>query len=119
MANTIANTPQAAPDDVVEVGSVQSSTASADNLAATVTIAAPPVGKAHYLYGLAASFTAAATKLLTVKDGATVKENLVVVDSVNDNRLKALKVTGALEVSLAASGTLGNVGYVTVRYETR
>ncbi len=102
-------------------GSIQSATITADNLAATITLAVPPVGQAHYLHGISAGFSAAATKLLTVKDGVATKENIIVVNSYNEGRVKPLKITDAtaLEVSLAASGTLGNIGYLTVRYETR
>lgn len=105
--------------DVILTGGIQSQAVSADNVASTITIAAPATGKSHYLYGISAGFSAVATKLLTIKDGVTVKENIIVVNAHNDNRAKPLKVDGALEVSLAASGTLGNIGYVTVRYETK
>lgn len=100
---------------------VSSATASANNGAAIVTLAAPPAGQSHYIYGVTAGFSAAATKLLTVKDGATVVENIPVVNAYQDNRSRPLKIStgNACEVSLAASGTPGVVGYVTIRYETR
>lgn len=107
---------------VDKVTGILSTTISADNAAATITLAAPGAGVAHYVWGIIAGFVGgAATKLLTVKDGATVKENIPVVNSMSSERTKPLKITDAtaLEVSLAASGTAGVIGYVTVLYETR
>lgn len=105
-----------------KVTGISSITVSADNAAATITLAAPAAGVAHYVWGIIAGFVGgAATKLLTVKDGTTVKENIPVVNSMSTERAKPLKISDAtaLEVSLAASGTAGIIGYVTVMYETR
>lgn len=107
---------------VDKITGISSTTISADNAAATITLAAPAAGVAHYVWGIIAGFVGgAATKLLTVKDDVTVKENIAVVNSMSTERAKALKITDAkaLEVSLAASGTAGIIGYVTVMYETR
>ncbi len=107
---------------VDKITGISSTTISADNAAATITLAAPAAGVAHYVWGIIVGFVGgAATKLCTVKDGATVKENLPVVNSLTTERAKPLKITDAtaLEVSLAASGTAGIIGYVTVMYETR
>lgn len=101
---------------------ILSTTISADNAAATITLAAPAAGVAHYVYGVVAGFVGGtATKLLTIKDDITIKENVPVVNSLYYERIKPLKITDAkaLEVSLAASGTAGIIGYVTVQYETR
>jgi hypothetical protein len=104
-----------------KINGISSETISADNAAATITLTAPLAGQAHYIYGIQAGFSGAATKLATIKDGLTVVENIVVVNSHNENRVKPLKITDATacEISLAASGGLGVVGYLTVRYETR
>jgi len=110
------------PVTVDKITGISSTTISADNAAATITLAAPAAGVAHYVWGIIAGFVGgAATKLLTVKDGATVKENIPVVNGMSSERTKPLKITDAtaLEVSLAASGTAGIIGYVTVMSETR
>lgn len=85
----------------------------ADNLAATVTRAAES-DKAHYVTAITASFSAASTKLLTIKDGATVIGSFYVVNNEVINFATPVKVSGVLEVSLAASGTTAVIGAVTV-----
>ena len=108
--------------NIDKITGISSATVSADNAAATITLAAPAAGVAHYVWGIVAGFAGgAATKLLTVKDDTTVKENVPVVNMFGVSRHKPLKITDAkaLEVSMAASGTAGVIGYVTLQYETR
>lgn len=88
-------------------------TATADNAAATVTKAGE-AGKSHYITGIAASFSAAAVKLLTLKDGATVIGNWFVHNTLALTFPKPIRITAgnAVELSLAASGAAGTVGAV-------
>lgn len=91
------------------------STATADNAAATVTKAAE-AGKQHFITGFTGSFSATATKLLTIKDGAAVKTNIYVVNSLAVTLARPIRLTenSAAELSLAASGGVGNIGAVTL-----
>lgn len=87
--------------------------ASADNAAATATKAAV-TGKTYYLAGVAAGFSSAATKLLQIKDGATVIAEYPIVNSDILNLISPVAITSgaALSAVLAASGGSGNIGYV-------
>lgn len=95
-------------------------TATADNAAATVTKAGQAgqnafgEGISHYVTGIAGSFSAAAIKLLTLKDGATVIGNWYVHNAFALTFPKPIKITAgnAVELSLAASGTAGTIGAV-------
>lgn len=91
-------------------------TATADNAATTATKTAES-GKAHYVTGLSASFSAAnAGKLLTLKNGTTVIGNFHVHDQRDLVFPSPIRIdTGAAaELSLAASGTGGQIGAVTL-----
>lgn len=91
-------------------------TATADNLAATVTRAAE-AGKSHYITGLAGSFSAAvAGRLLTLADGGTTIGNFYVHNQLALSFEKPIKLTAnsAAALSLAASGTVGQIGAVTL-----
>lgn len=87
--------------------------ANADNAAATATKAAS-IGQTYYVTGVAAGFSAAATKLLQILDGATVIFECPVVNAGVITFPSPLKATqgNAVSAVLAASGTSGNVGYV-------
>lgn len=91
-------------------------TVTADNAAATVQRAAE-VGRCHFVTGLSGSFSVAnAGKLMTLKDGTTVIGNYHVMsvrDVVFDFPIRLSPNTLA-ELSLAASGTGGQVGAVTM-----
>lgn len=97
-----------------------SETTTADNAAATVTRAAE-AGSSHYITGFTGSFSAAAIKLLTLKDGAAVKMNYHIHNSGGGMFARPMKITAgaAAELSLAASGTAGNIGAVTLFGYTR
>lgn len=98
-----------------------SSTTTADNAAATVTIADTAAGgQSHYVTSISASFSAAiAGKLMTLKDGATVVGNYHVHNQRDIVFASPIEIRGAAEVSLAASGAGGTIGAVTVSYYTR
>lgn len=93
-----------------------SETTTADNAAATVTKAAE-AGKSHYITSISGSFSAAAIRLATLKDGATTKGNFHVHNQREITFDKPLKITAgaAAELSLAASGTAGVIGAVTMQ----
>lgn len=91
-------------------------TVTADNAAATVTRAAV-TGQSHYVTGISGGFSAAnAGKLMTLKDGAAVIGNFHVHNQRDVPITEPIKLTqGSLaELSLAASGTLGQIGAVTL-----
>ena len=91
-------------------------TTAADNASATVTRAGES-GKSHYITQVSGSFSAAATKLLTLSDGGTVVANLHVVNQRDVVLARPLKLTAgqAAAVTLAAAGSAGVVGAVTVQ----
>lgn len=95
-------------------------TATADNAAATATRAAE-AGKSHYITAIFGSFSAAAIKLATLKDGTTVIGNYYVHNADSVPLARPLKITSgaAAELSLAASGTAGVIGAVTLKGYTR
>ncbi len=90
-------------------------TATADNSAATATRAAE-AGFAHYVTGISGSFSSALIKLMTLKDGSTVIGNYHVHNQRDIVFEPPVRIsTGAAAVlSLAASGTGGQVGAVTI-----
>lgn len=90
-------------------------TTTADNAAATITLA-DVSGQSYFITSISASFSAAAIKLLTVKDGATTVGNFHVHNQRDIVFDHPLEIRGAAEVSLAASGTGGVIGAVTVTY---
>jgi len=92
-----------------------SETATADNAAATATHAAES-GNAHYVTGVSGSFSAAAIKLLTLKDGSTIIGNYHVHNQRDIVFDEPLRITSgaAVVVSLAASGSAGVIGAVVV-----
>src|SRR5262245_13395248 len=91
-------------------------TVTADNAAATVTRAAE-AGRVHCITSISGSFSVAnAGKLMTLKDGTTVIGNYHVM-SVRDVPLEfpiRLSPNTLAELSLAASGTAGQIGAVTM-----
>ena len=95
-------------------------TTTADNASATATRAGES-GKSHYITQVSGSFSAAATKLLTLSDGGTVIANLHVVNQRDIALARPLKLTAgqAAAVTLAASGAAGVVGAVTLSGFTR
>lgn len=97
-----------------------SSTATADNAAATVTIADQANGLIC-ITGISASFSTAQTagKLMTVTDAGATVGNYHVFDTRDITFASPLEVRGAAVVSLPASGTAGQVGAVTVHFFTR
>lgn len=107
------------PLPVVLEGPVYSKHASADNDVASVSLPAPPPGQAHYVWGIVAGYTGAATGVVTIQDDGDTVEELPVNGALVDNRTRPLKVVGPLTISLSASGTDGTVGHLVVRYETR
>jgi len=90
-------------------------TASQDNAEATASKAGV-TGQTHYITHVAASFSAAATKLLQVKDGSTVLWEGYVVNAQVIPFDRPLKVTrgAAASAVLAASGTGGVLGKVNI-----
>lgn len=90
-------------------------TATADNAASTATKAAES-GKSHYVTSISGSFSAAAIKLLTLKDGTTVIGNHYVHNAFGLTFPNPIKLTSGnlAELSLAASGTAGVIGAVTL-----
>lgn len=90
-------------------------TATADNAAATATKAAE-AGKSHYVTSISGAFSAAAIKLMTLKDGTTVIGNHYVHNASGFNFANPIKIASGnlAELSLAASGTAGVIGAVTL-----
>lgn len=86
---------------------------SKDNAAATATRAAE-TGKIHYITGVFASYSAAKTLLLQIKDGSTVIAEQYVVNSEAITFPTPIRATkgNAVSAVLAASGTDGTIGKV-------
>lgn len=88
--------------------------ASADNALATASKAADGT-RQHIVYGVTASFsTAAANKLLTIKDGTTIVFQAYVTNALSIVFERGIAMTpgGACSAELAASGTGGQSGDV-------
>lgn len=95
--------------------STWSITATSDNAIATATKAAE-AGKSHYITSIAGSYSAANIGLITVSDGAAVVGNYHTHnqrDVVLSRPFRAVS-GNAVSVSLAASGTVGVIGAVTI-----
>jgi hypothetical protein len=91
--------------------------ANADNLAATATKAAGGTATRHYVTGVSGSFSAAAAgKELLLKDGATVIGRWYVHNQLHITFPVPIEISdnAAAEAVLAASGTLGVLGAVTL-----
>lgn len=105
---------------LMEIGYSRIATATANNAAATVTIAAPTAGQAIYIIGIHASFTTALTtaKLMTLTDGTTTFGNWNVFSTLDPQLGAPVKMAPNAQavISLPASGAVGNVGAVTVEY---
>jgi len=88
-------------------------TDSKDNALATASKAAA-TDKTHVLTGVFASFSAAITKLLQIKDGSTVIAEHYIVNA----EFIPLNIKGtagnAVSAELAASGTGGTIGKVNI-----
>lgn len=91
-------------------------TTTADNGTATATRAAES-GKAHYVTSIHGSFSAALIKLMTLKDGTTIIGNYHVHNQRDVVFAKPVRITqgAAAVLELAASGTGGQVGAVTMK----
>ncbi len=91
--------------------------ASQDNALATATAAAGDTHQRYYITGVDASFSAAATKLLQLKDDATVVwEGYIVNDgSINFDPPIEGSLSKAFSAELAASGGAGVIGKVNLR----
>lgn len=89
---------------------------SQDNALATASKAAGGAGVYHYVTGVYASFSAAATKLLQIKDGTTVIWEGYVVNSRDVVFGSPIRIAAnaACSAELAASGTVGVVGKVNI-----
>jgi hypothetical protein len=87
--------------------------ASADNATATATKAAVST-KQHIIFGVTASFSAAATKLLTVKDGNTTIMERTIYSAADLTFPRGIAATkgNAVSAILTASGSGGVIGYV-------
>lgn len=94
------------------------STTTADNAAAAVTLAKPANGAKHKVCEVSASFSAAAIKLLTITDGGTVKGNYHVHNQRSVMFDPPLELLDSASISLAASGTGGVIGALTVSFFT-
>lgn len=94
-------------------------TDSQDNAAATAAHAAA-TGKQHIIYGVSASFSATATKLLQIKDGSTVVWEGYVYDKTDLTFPQGIAATqgNAVSAVLAASGAGGTIGKVNLHGET-
>ncbi len=102
--------------DADEISAWCVTVAPVDNAAATVSKAGV-AGKTHFVTGISASFSAAvAGKLLTLKDDTTVIGNYHVHNQRDVPVPKPIKITQgkAAELSLAASGSGGTLGTVTL-----
>jgi len=90
-------------------------TTTANNSAATATRTAES-GKSHYVTSVHGSFSAANIKLMTLKDGATIIGNFHVHNQRDVIFDKPVRITqgNAAVVELAASGTGGEIGAVTM-----
>jgi len=90
-------------------------TDSKDNAEATASHAAA-TGRQYVIYSVDASFSAAATKLLQVKDGTTVIWEGYVVNSRDISFSEGIAATpgNAVSAVLAASGTGGLIGKVNI-----
>jgi hypothetical protein len=91
-----------------------------DNATATATRAGVG-GQKHYVTGLHASFSAAAIKTLTLKDGSTVLQTFHVHNQRDIALPHAVEITAGSAASavLAASGTGGVLGAVNLSGYTR
>lgn len=95
-------------------------TTSANNSAAIVAKFAVS-GKNHFITGISGSFSVAKIKLMTLKDGATVIGNFYVHnqrDIIFDKPIK-ISTGAAVELSLDASGTAGEIGAVVMTGYTK
>lgn len=102
----------AAPLPTTDAPATWTATGSAVNATATATRAAS-VGSAHHLSAIVASFSGAATALLTIKQGATVlAEHYVVNAEVLPLPLK-IAADSAVSAELAAGG-VGITGKVAI-----
>ena len=90
-------------------------TTTADNAAATAQKAAV-AGSTHFVTSIHGSFSAAVTKLMTLKSDVNLKGNFHVINSrdIVFDRPVAMNEGELAELSLAASGTGGQIGAVTM-----
>src|SRR5262245_28914418 len=105
---------------VEETPSTWTALDSQDNATATATRAGVG-GQRHYITGVQASFSAAATKLLQIKDGAAVILEFYVANGAALSFPSPLEITAgaAAAAVLAASGTPGTLGKVCLQGYTR
>lgn len=90
-------------------------TDSADNATATSTLAAPTGGQSNFVTSIAGGFDATVSgKTLTLKDGSTTLLQWVVYDSFALVFPNPIRVNGAANLELAASGTGGTSGYTAI-----
>lgn len=90
---------------------------SQDNAAATATKAAPGSGIAHYITSISAGFSGSVSgATLHLKEGSTVLGRWRVYDSLTLSFSSPIKLTPGTvaNLELAASGTPGTVGDVTM-----
>lgn len=89
---------------------------SKDNAVATAAKPADSRGRQHLVTGVLASYSASCTGLLQIKDGDAVIATLYVTDSAVIPFVQPLRGSpgNAVSAVLAASGTAGVVGAVTM-----
>lgn len=92
-----------------------------DNAASTATQAAPGDGCRHFITSLSGSYSAAAIKLLTLKQGTTVIGRWYVHNAfhIEFPTPVTLEPNTAANAELAASGTGGVTGAVTMTGYTK
>ncbi len=90
-------------------------TGTGNNVAATV-VRAGVVGQRHYITGISGSFSAAAINLLLLREATVIIGSFYVHNQRDIAFDKPIMLTdgAAAELSLAASGTAGNIGAVTM-----
>lgn len=96
-------------------------TTTADNATATVSSGAPPSGQSNFITHLSGSFSVAQTtgKLMQLLDGATVKWQGHVFNDRDVIFTNPVKIHGNAQLNLAASGTAGQIGAVSLGWYTR
>lgn len=90
-------------------------TASADNATATATRVAPPAGQTNHITSIAGGYSGTVSgTTLVLKQGSTEIGRWYVFDSFALVFTSPIRVHGAANLELAASGTGGRLGAATI-----
>lgn len=98
-----------------EVAASKTDTDSGDNTETTSTLAAPTGGMSNFVTSISGGFDATVSgKTLTLRDGSTDLLTWVVYDTFALVFPNPIRVNGAANLVLAASGTGGTTGYTSI-----